>query len=240
VKPLFQIFAATICLGAAFAAPVGAQTAEQIRNDCASPDAQTRIRACSELIRGSNVTDVNMPVAYNNRGLAYSQAGESDSAIQDFNQAISLFPSYAIAYSNRGLVYEAQGQFDKALADFSQALKLNPNFAGAYNNRCYVLAELGRPQEAVADCQKALALTPDDPKTLDSLGFADIRLGDYSQAISSYNAALKTSPNMPESLYGRGIAKLKSGDQGGDADVKAAAALDPSVAGRMAKLGVVR
>jgi hypothetical protein len=41
-----------------------------------------------------------------------------------------------------------------------------------------------------------------------------------------------------ESLYGRGIAKLKMGDGTGAADISAAESIDPSVADKMAKIGV--
>jgi len=222
------------------AVPCLAQGDQQTRNDCADPNPQTRIRACSEIIKVGQPSDVNMPVAFNNRGLAYSETGQSQEAINDFNQAISLFPNYAIAYSNRGLAYEAMGQMDHAVADFDQAIKLNANYAGAYNNRCYALAEIGQQQQALADCQKALTLTPNDPKTLDSLGFTYFRLGDYGHAIATYDAALKISPQMPESLYGRGVAKLKSGDDAGTSDLTAAAAIDPNVSNRMQKIGVVR
>jgi hypothetical protein len=44
---------------------------------------------------------------------------------------------------------------------------------------------------------------------------------------------------MAESLFGRGTAKFKSGDNsGGDTDLKAATAIDPAIATKMAALGV--
>jgi tetratricopeptide (TPR) repeat protein len=240
-----RIFALRICaclvVGLAWpGGPAGAQGDNtDNRTLCADPNPATRIRACSILIKNGQPTDVNTPVAYNNRGVAYDATGQQDLAIQDFDQAISLFPNYAIAYSNRGLAYENAGKLDPALADFSQALKLNPTYAGAFNNRCYVLALMAKFEDALSDCQKALALSPQDAKTLDSLGYVYLRLGQFHQAIESYDAALKIAPKLPESLYGRAVAKLKSGDNGGgQADQQAAISLDSSIATKMQAIGL--
>jgi cytochrome c-type biogenesis protein CcmH/NrfG len=82
-------------------------------------------------------------------------------------------------------------------------------------------------------------MNPGDAKTLDSLAFAYLRLGQYRQAMDNYDAALKISPNLAESLFGRGTAKFKSGDStGGATDLKAATAIDPAIATKMAALGV--
>jgi tetratricopeptide (TPR) repeat protein len=139
---------ACLCLGLLgtfiVSSPAISQTDEENRAACADPNLATRLRACSLLIKSGQPSDLNTPVAYNNRGVAYTETGKRELAIQDFNEAIALFPAYAIAYSNRGLAYENSGQNERAVADFDQPLKLNPKYSGAYNNRCYVLAVLGR------------------------------------------------------------------------------------------------
>jgi tetratricopeptide (TPR) repeat protein len=218
-----------------------AQTNEQTRTDCADPNPTTRIRACSIIIKSGQSSDLNTPVAYNNRGLAYNETNQPELAIADFDQAIAIFPSYAIAYSNRGLAHENAGQTERAISDFDQALKFNPNYAGAYNNRCYAKAVLGQLKDALTDCQKALTLAPQDAKTLDSLAYVYLRLGEYRQAIDNYDAALKISPNLVESIYGRGSAKLKTGDNvSGTSDLDAAVKADPGIVARMAAIGVTR
>ena len=39
---------------------------------------------------------------YYGRGLAYSNKGDNDRAISDYNEAIRLSPKYALAFCNRG------------------------------------------------------------------------------------------------------------------------------------------
>jgi len=47
--------------------------------------------------------------AYNNRGNAYSDLGEYNSAIADYTTAIRLVPDYAKAYNNRRIAKENAG-----------------------------------------------------------------------------------------------------------------------------------
>jgi tetratricopeptide (TPR) repeat protein len=67
--------------------------------------------------------------AYNNRGEAYRAKGDTDRAIADYNQAMTLDPKYLNAYFNRGRLNLFAGALPKALADFNQASELNPKYA---------------------------------------------------------------------------------------------------------------
>ncbi|MEO0009418.1 MAG: tetratricopeptide repeat protein, partial [candidate division WOR-3 bacterium] len=66
------------------------------------------------------------PKAYNNRGLAYYQKGELDTAIQDFSKAIKLKPDDPEAYNNRGNAYEDQGKLEQAVRDWQKVIELEP------------------------------------------------------------------------------------------------------------------
>lgn len=58
-----------------------------------------------------------------------------------------------------------------------------------------------------------------------------LRLGQYQASIGDYDYALKVNPRIPWSLYGRGVDKLRLGRKAdGEADLAAAAALDPRLA----------
>jgi TonB family protein len=60
------------------------------------------------------------------RGKANYLKGDNASAINAFNEAIRLRPTFAEAYIMRGSIYQAVGQRDKALADFNEAIRLGP------------------------------------------------------------------------------------------------------------------
>lgn len=61
----------------------------------------------------------------------------------------------------------------------------------------------------------------------------------YDRAIADFSEAIRLGPNAAESIYGRGRAKLEKGDvTGGDADIAAAKAISPNVAGNFARHGI--
>ena len=55
-------------------------------------------------------------------------------------------------------------------------------------------------------------------------------MGDTAHAMADFNAALASDPNFALALYWRGTLKKQQGDASGDADLAAAAKLDPSLA----------
>jgi tetratricopeptide (TPR) repeat protein len=73
--------------------------------------------------------------SYLNSGRAYSEKGDYDRAVADFDQAISIDPDYAEAYYNRGTAYSKKEDYDRAMTDFDRAISIDPDYAKAYNNR---------------------------------------------------------------------------------------------------------
>ena len=67
----------------------------------------------------------------NNRGLTKALAGEFDTAIDDFTEAIKFDPNCADAYYNRGWCRYEKGDADPAIEDFSKAIKIDANRADA-------------------------------------------------------------------------------------------------------------
>ena len=93
-----------------------------------------------------------------NRGPAYSDKGQHDRAIQDYDQAIKLNRSYAGAYSDRGIAYSAKGQHDRAIQDYDQAIKLDPSDAIVFNNRGISYRAKGQHDRAIQDYDQAIKL----------------------------------------------------------------------------------
>jgi tetratricopeptide (TPR) repeat protein len=62
------------------------------------------------------------------RGFTFTETGDFDSAIADYNEAIRLDPNYADAYYNRGLIYFFRmDDPDRAITDFKAVLRIDPN-----------------------------------------------------------------------------------------------------------------
>jgi len=58
---------------------------------------------------------------YVNRGNAWSDLGEFNAALKDYDHALSIKQDYNEAYYNRGIVFERQDQFELAKKEFIKA-----------------------------------------------------------------------------------------------------------------------
>jgi len=76
--------------------------------------------------------DTKLVRAYYARGLAYRRKGDYHRAIQDYDQALKITPTYTQALYARGLAYMLIGDPDRALQDYDQALQVNPNYAEVF------------------------------------------------------------------------------------------------------------
>jgi tetratricopeptide (TPR) repeat protein len=95
---------------------------------------------------------------YYNRGVAYDNLGQYQSAIKDYYQAIQVNPDYAEVFYNRGTIYSEIGQYQRAIDDYNQAISLQPNYANAYNNRGINFLSHGNKTLGCFDSQRACAL----------------------------------------------------------------------------------
>ena len=100
------------------------------KDNAFAPDVS--INGCSALIQSGTVSPQNIPIVYNNRGVAYRVKGDLDRAIADYSEAIKLDPDYEVAYHNRGRAYFAKREIDRAITDYDQALRINPRYRFAY------------------------------------------------------------------------------------------------------------
>ena len=94
-------------------------------------------------------------MAYNNRGIAYGTLDQPQRAIQDFDKAFKLDPTYVYAYYTRGLPRYQLGQYEQAIQDYDEAIGLDPTYVYAYYNRGLAHQLLGNSTEAKRDLQKA-------------------------------------------------------------------------------------
>ena len=79
-----------------------AQSAFAVRCADVTLDAASRIQACTAIIQDGASTDMELAVAYTNRGSALDQNGDYKAAIRDFDAALESQPDYAPAFNNRG------------------------------------------------------------------------------------------------------------------------------------------
>ena len=91
-------------------------------------------------------------------GVALRGQGKLQEAVNIFNKAIQLKPSYAMAHSNLGLALHDLGQLDAAVKSYERALMIDPDYPEAQNNLGLTLHKLGQLDAAVKSYEKALAI----------------------------------------------------------------------------------
>ena len=118
-----------------------------------------------------------------NKGLKLIDQRRFEEALDMFDYAIQINPSFAHAYANRGLtVLMLRDDRKSALADFSKAIELNPELAYVYSNRGNVHADLGQLEEALSDQNKAIELDPRYINALNNRASLYLKLGEFENA----------------------------------------------------------
>ena len=121
--------------------------------------------------------------------------GQHDRAIQDYDQAIKLNPSYAIAYNNRGFAYGAKGEHDRAIQDLRPGHQARPERRHAYDNRGFAYGAKGQHDRAIQDYDQAIKLNPNFALAYNNRGLAYGAKGQHDRAIQDYDQAIKLDPN---------------------------------------------
>jgi len=160
------------------------------------------------------LTDTTIPndrraAILNDRAVAYVRMGKNREAIEDYNQAVELFPEYAAVYNNRGNLLLALGMSDEAIKDFNRAIVLAPGYAAAYNNRAGALLKMGRRNAAIRDYTRSVRLLPSSPAPLSGRGRAHLSLGRPHAAIRDFSRAVGADARFAAGYRNRAEAKLE-------------------------------
>jgi tetratricopeptide (TPR) repeat protein len=124
--------------------------------DCFSEDNERRIEGCTALIERRDQSAADLSFAYAMRALAYSLKGRYDSAVQDYDVAISMKPDFAVALNNRAWAYFRWGKPATGLPDVEKSLQLSPTSPHALDTRAHIRQSMGDHVAALRDYEKAM------------------------------------------------------------------------------------
>lgn len=150
-------------------------------------------------------------VAHNNLGIALSERGAYEAAIQHHLQALALHPDYVAGHYNLAKAYRGQGRLQEAIDHYRAALRLAPDSGPAYNNLGEAYQAHGQLDEAIRAYRQAIRVSPDSVLGHYNLGLALQAQGRLDEAVGHYQEALRHAPdsarvhnNLGEALRAQG------------------------------------
>jgi tetratricopeptide (TPR) repeat protein len=130
------------------------------------------IDTCTIAIDSQFLKTKELSTAHNNRGIAWSDKGNAERALADYNRALAIDPGNLRAQVNRGHLLLKQDKFDRALADYEAVIQRDRKFVQAYVGRAAVWMQKEDFRRAVADYETVLRLDPNNEKVKELLAGA--------------------------------------------------------------------
>jgi tetratricopeptide (TPR) repeat protein len=150
----------------------------------------------------------NEAIKKNNKGLEFEKAGDLESAVYYFSEAITLNHVYVNAYSNRGNTYNKMGDnyMEYALADFNTTLLLNPKHENTLFKRGMFFLMKRQFEKAIIDFTELININCCDSEAYLKRGicyFNTKRPDKADKALEDYNKAIEINPHSVEAYYNR-------------------------------------
>jgi len=141
--------------------------------------AAEQIIACTKIINSGKIHHPHEGDYYATRGAAYYATKQFDTALADYNKALS-FEQKGEFYFQRALILMAMSEVEKAKADFAEVVKLRPDFAPTYFMRGLISYQAADYKAAIEDFDIAVRRNPTYYQAIFARGAAKTRLGDDS------------------------------------------------------------
>jgi protein O-GlcNAc transferase len=173
-------------------------------------DAANRDMAIRALQRALELNP-DSPIALNNLGHLYGEAGDSAAASRCFERALALAPTHAGIHFNYGTMLSQAGEFARAEAVLRRTLELAPTHVNAWNNLGQVLLNTHRLSEALTVFNQARSIAPDSIEVLTNLGSALTGASRIDEAKAALERALMLDPGRASAWNNLGNLHLRVG-----------------------------
>ncbi|TDQ09432.1 tetratricopeptide repeat protein [Pedobacter metabolipauper] len=182
-----------------------------------SQDYQGAIASCEALLKENKKIKNEFPELYYIEGAAYQAMYEKtpenklkDKALENYNQAITIFPNYIDARVARANFYvKHKNDPVSAIADYdvltTNLLDLAPNKPKYYAAKAKLKDDVKNMEGAVADYGKAIALSPKTATYYCDLGELQFRLKSHDLALKNLTTAITLDPKFSNAYYHRGM-----------------------------------
>lgn len=171
--------------------------------------------AIAKLRQATTIKGFKDPEVWANLGDAYRKASDGGSAIQSYDAALVLNPSYARAIYRKGRLYQTQGVGQEVLYTqlYNDAIAKDPAYAPVYSTLFNYYYETNVPRSAEY-LEKWLAASDNDPKSCYYRASIKYAQGLFADAITQANECISTGgPTIYPNLYGvKALAYNRLGD----------------------------
>jgi lipoprotein NlpI len=135
--------------------------AKQCAAASAGSDFDLVILHCTSAIESGQLSDQELADAFNERGLAHYNKRDYDTAIRDYDRALSLQPKIASALVRRAKAYQEKRHYEGALADYESATQMDPKFAYE-RSKGFLFFYLGRMTQSAETFENYMKSNPVD------------------------------------------------------------------------------
>lgn len=154
------------------------------------------IPTVGDITRRENVelycpSDVPEATEIYNQALNFEIAGDTDSAIQAYRQAIELDPEYCDAMDNLALLLKQLGNYEEAISLYQQSLAIFPDGYVAHLGLANTYSSLEQYENAIVEYEALIRLYPDDPEGYYGLGSVYFSQEKYEDALAQFEQAEK-------------------------------------------------
>ena len=133
-------------------------------------------------------------MAYNNLGVVQFEKGDTEDAIETYQQSLRLHSDYPEAHYNLGSALLQKGDADEAIRQCEEALKIQPSEPDAHvvlGNAFMLKQDVDR---AISQYEQALTVHPEDSNAHYNLGVALQQKGETERAAREYEKAREFEP----------------------------------------------
>jgi superkiller protein 3 len=134
--------------------------------------------------------DPNDELVYHTIGVAYSEAGRHERAIDAYKRSLAKKENPS-AYLGLAGTYKQRGEFENASANFAKVLELKPDSPNIMKLYADLLRENGKRHEALEMYKRSLGLLPLNGPALLQAGLLSLKFGDRNAA-NNYLETLRT------------------------------------------------
>jgi tetratricopeptide (TPR) repeat protein len=145
------------------------------------------------------------PDTWYNYGQSLAATGKLEEAINAFQNALKLNPSFSNAHRNLAFALVRTGRQQEALIHFGDAVRLEPENASMHNNYAIMLGRAGRTDEAIQEFETALRLAPDAASTHFNLANLLAQQHAQDEAMEHYSEALRLAEAAGETYFAESI-----------------------------------